>query len=118
MQKFLNDLAKAYQADDNFKMKLDRFQHALKSEDWRFFITLAMAMKNHMAVDMFTAHYTKLTPQEKDIRQRTYANMNDVLDFFMNPLSYFRKKSKISVMAKRFMPDLQKKKGDLKNNIN
>jgi hypothetical protein len=112
MQKLLNDLSKAYQSDDDFKMKMDGFQRALKSEEWRFFITLAMAMKNHMAVDMFTAQYTKLTAEEKDIRQRTYSNINEILDFFMNPLRYFQKKSKFSMVSKRFMPDLQKKKGE------
>lgn len=109
MHKFLNDLAKAYQSDDEFKSRIDRFQHALKSEEWRFFITLVMAMKNHMAVDMFTDHYTKLPPDEKDVIQRTYANMNDVLDFFMSPLNYFKKKNRFSAAAKRFMPDLQQK---------
>jgi hypothetical protein len=114
MQQFLNDLAKAYQADEGFKGKMDKFQHALKSEEWRFFITLCMAMKNHMAVDMFTAKYTKLSAEEKDVRQRAYANMNEVLDFFMRPLGYFNKKSKFTLAAKRFMPDLKDKKGTSK----
>lgn len=111
MQQFLNDLAKSYQVDDEFKSRVDNFQRALKSEEWRFFITLCMAMKNHMAVDMFTHKYTRLSADEKDVLQRTYANLNEVLDFFMRPLGHFAKKSRFSNAAKRFMPDLNGKKG-------
>jgi len=112
VQKFLSELAKAYQADDDFKSKFDKFQRVLKTEEWRFFITLCMAMKNHMATGMFKPEYTKLSAEEKDIIQRTFAHMNEVLDFFLNPLGWFQKKSKLQIAAKRFMPDLKKGKSD------
>jgi hypothetical protein len=109
MRKFLSEVAKSYQSDDAFKGRVDKFQRALKSEEWLFFITLCMAMKNHMATGMFKPEYTKLSAEEKDIIQRTFANMNELLDFFMSPLGWFQKKGKFQIAAKRFMPDLKKK---------
>ena len=109
MQRFLSDLAKLYKADDNFKDHMDKFQRVLKTEEWRFFITLCMSMKNHMATGMFKPEYTKLSAEEKDIIQRTFANMNEMLDFFMGPLRWFQKKSKFQIAAKRFLPDFDKK---------
>ena len=109
MQKFLSQLAKSYQSDDEFKGRMDKFQRALKSEEWRFFIMLCMAMKNHMATGMFKPEYTKLPANEKDIIQRSFAQVNEMLDFFMGPLSWFQKKNKFQIAAKRFMPDLKKK---------
>ena len=109
MQKFLNEIAKSYKADDGFKGRMDKFQAVLKTEEWRFFIMLCMAMKNHMATGMFKPEYTKLPAEEKDIVQRTFANMNEMLDFFMGPLGWFQKKNRFQIAAKRFMPDLEKK---------
>jgi hypothetical protein len=109
MRKFLNELAKAYEADDEFRGKMDKFQRVLKSEEWRFFVTLCMAMKNHMATGMFKPEYTKLPAEEKDIVQRTFANMNEMLDFFLSPVGWFKRKNKFQIAAKRFMPDLKKK---------
>ena len=105
MQKFLSEIAKAYQNDDGFKGRMDKFQHALKTEEWRFFIMLCMSMKNHMATGMFKPEFTKLSAEEKDIVQRTFANMNELLDFFMGPLGWFQKKNRFQIAAKRFMPD-------------
>jgi hypothetical protein len=110
VQKFLNQLAKSYKSDDEFKGRMDKFQRALKSEEWRFFITLCMAMKNHMATGMFKPEFTKLSAEEKDIVQRTFANMNEILDFFMGPLGWFQKKNKFQIAVDRFKPDQGKGK--------
>jgi len=47
-----------------------------------------------MANDMFSRNYTALDQSEKDVVQRTYYNVGQILDFLSNPLPWVQKKSR------------------------
>ena len=43
---------------------------------------------------MFSRKHTQLTDREKDVVQRTYYNINQILDFLLDPLGKIKKQSK------------------------
>ena len=58
-----------------------------------------------MATDMFSKHYTALPPGDKDVMQKTYYNIDQMLNFLMNPISWMKKTSKWQV----FQTNLKRK---------
>jgi len=53
-------------------------------------------MKGQMAIDMFSHKHTLLDETEKDIVQRTYYNINQILTFLSEPDKWVKKRSKWS----------------------
>lgn len=70
------------------------YERALKTEEWAFLRDAIMLMRGQMAVDMFSRHYTNLDETEKDVVQRTYYNINQMLEFLSEPEKWIRKRSR------------------------
>jgi len=66
----------------------------LNSEDWKFLVDAIMLIKGQMAIDMFSRKYTLLDETEKDIVQRTYYNINQILTFLSEPERWVKKRSR------------------------
>jgi len=53
-----------------------------------------MTIKGIMATDMFSKNHTLLDEREKDIIQRTYYNIDQMLTFLVSPMAWMQKKGR------------------------
>ena len=51
-----------------------------------------------MSVDMLDSSFTKLSPEEKDLQQRTYAGINELIMFLIDPLKEVAKKNQFKAV--------------------
>lgn len=94
MKQLLNEFPRLYQDHDEFKRRLNSYQRVVKSEDWQFVRDTILTIKGNIYNDMLSARYTKKSPVEKDIEQRTYYNVMQILDFLSDPLKWIKQKGK------------------------
>lgn len=66
----------------------------LNTPDWNFLKDAILLIRGQMAVDMFSRHHTNLDETEKDVVQRVYYNINQILEFLLEPEKWIRKRSK------------------------
>ena len=94
MKSLLTQFITYFEQSEEFQRELTALERAIKSKEWQFFKTMLLSMQGIMANDMLSKKYTNLDPTEKDVTQRTYYNINQMLMFFMNPLRWVKKRSK------------------------
>jgi len=92
MRNLLHQFFQLYLANEEFQQKSRRFQEALKTENWVFLKDIIFMIKGEMLSDMFSRDYMKLSAEEKDVVQRTYYNLNQILEFLLHPASWMQKK--------------------------
>ena len=88
----LTTVTKYMDAYDEVADMAGNFERALKTKDWEFFKQVAITIKAEMQTDMFSKKFTELSLEEKDITQRTYYNINQILDFLLNPVGWTKKR--------------------------
>ena len=93
MRNLLKVVTELYEKNNDFQRKLGSYDRAMKTEDWKFMHDAILIIKGQMAVDMFSRSHTQLDATEKDVIQRTYHYMNDILTFLSEPEKWVRKKS-------------------------
>ncbi len=74
---------------------MESYSKVSKTPDWQFLQDAIVLIKGQMAVDMFSSQYTNLSPEEKDLTQKIYFYLNEILTFFANPASWVNKRQKI-----------------------
>lgn len=94
IKNLLNNFVEFYEKNEQFQQQLEQLHRATKTKEWKFYTDILMTVKGIMANDMFSKHYTLLDEKEKDITQRTYYNIDQMLTFLMNPIGWMKKKSK------------------------
>lgn len=99
MKNLLKTIEDRFQGDDAFQRLLLNYSRAMKSEDWQFFLYAIEAVKAEMREDLLSQRFTTLDAVEKDVQQRAYYNIRQVLDFLANPNEWIIKKD---IKRKRF----------------
>ena len=94
MKSLLNQFVHFYQTDPEFQREINNFQLAIKSSQWKFYKQMLLIIRGIMANNMFSKQFTTLDAKEKDIAQRTYYNIDQILTFLLDPLKWIEKKSK------------------------
>ena len=94
MQNLVRQFETLFNSHDGFKQKLGSYSRAMKTEDWQFLVDAIRIIQGQMALDMFSLRHTKLTQSEKDVVQRTYYNIYQILDFLVNPQGWINKREK------------------------
>jgi len=90
MKNLIAEFYRKYMTDERIQHKADMYERALKSPDWEFLRDTLYTLRNEMALDMFSKRFTKLTAEEKDVAQRTYANIYEITGFLLNPVGWIR----------------------------
>lgn len=83
--------------NSEFQTRQAAYERVLKSKEWEFVRDTLLTLKSRMLNDMLSLEYTKLDPTEKDVRQRAYYQMDELITFLSNPTKWIRFK-------RRFMP--------------
>ena len=69
-------------------------------------------IRGQMAVNMFSDRHTKLPEREKDVMQRTYSNINQMIAFLLDPGKWVKKKIKwkqdLTQLIGKAKPNLKK----------
>ena len=84
MKSLVNQFVKTFENNEEFQRRLDAYDRILKTEDWMFVKDVLITIKGTMMSDMFSAKFTNLDKEEKDVLQKTYFNINKFLIFCLN----------------------------------
>ena len=79
----------------------ERYYALAKSDGWQMHLRHMEKLKLLMSVDMLDESFTKLSAEEKDIRQRTYAGIAEVLNFLQQPFKDVQKKAKLKAVENK-----------------
>lgn len=90
----LNQFIELYDNEEEYRRRLANYQRVLKTEEWAFLRDSLMTIKGVMMGDMFSRRFTDLDQQEKDVAQKTYYQMDQILTFLLNPSGWIKKRSK------------------------
>lgn len=77
------DFTKAISADDaNAKNYLAMREHS----GWKMHLALLTVIRNGIVKEVLSKQFTELDSNEKDIMQRSFHNIDLMIDFLLNPL--------------------------------
>lgn len=99
MKSLLTQFIELFDKEEEYKRRLANYQRILKTEEWQFFRDTLMTIRGTMATDMFSRKYTDLNVQEKDVIQKTYYNIDQMIAFLLNPLGWMKKRSKWQILT-------------------
>lgn len=85
---------------DEYKRRLDAYDRILKTEEWKFLRDTFMTIKAEILADMLSRKHTDLSETEKDVIQKTYYNINQMLDFLSEPKKWIAKRSRWESVVK------------------
>ena len=109
MRNLLNSLIQTVDGNEEFQRQLADYERVSKSVQWQFVRDVLLTIKGSILTDMFSQAYTKLDPVEKDVQQRTYYQINQLLEFLMQPTGWISRKRKLRMPTIR--PGKTKPKG-------
>lgn len=80
-------------SNEEYARKLVALERASKSDEWRTVIEILWTIKNKMASELVSSRkITELGATEKDIVQRVYHEVNEIIDFLTTPMKWVGKK--------------------------
>ena len=85
MRKFVMEIAKQCVSDDAFVQNFRQFLDMRSDPSWQAFVRLLHTVQGLMATELLSDRFAKEDALEKDIKQRTYANIRHFLEFLENP---------------------------------
>jgi len=109
VRNLLNSFISTVEGNEEFQRQLADYEHVAKSPQWKFVQDILLTMKGTILTDMFSQKYTALDPVEKDVQQRAYYQINQILEFLMQPSGWIKRKRKFSMPTIR--PGSTKPKG-------
>lgn len=105
MKNLVSIFEKLFNTNDEFKRQAQNYTRALKTEEWKFLVNAIQLIQGQMAVNMFSKKHTDLSKTEKDVVQKTYYNINQILDFLVSPQNWITRRN----LIKQKLADLSKK---------
>jgi hypothetical protein len=97
MRELLGKFTGLFLKDEKFAQNLDSYIRFLGTKDGIFFRTMMQTMMTMMVEDMLSKQFTALDPTEKDVNQRTYHNLYEILLFLSAPSRWIADKTKVKM---------------------
>ena len=95
----LRQLRDLFDNNERFQRQLESYARAMDTLDFKFMQDAMMMIRGQMAIDLLSRSHTLKDKEEKDVIQRTYYNINLMLEFLGEPKKWIKKRSKRKVMA-------------------
>lgn len=95
MKYLLKEIQDFMETDDAFRQRAANYTRHMKTQELEFMVLAIQIIKGIMLTDLLSFKHTNSDPYEKDVTQRTYYNINQILDFLSSPEGWFRKKNKL-----------------------
>ena len=85
-------------SDEEYNRRFSSLEFAAKSPEWKTVIEILWGIKNNMASELLaSSKLTELDAAEKDIVQRVYHEVNEIIDFLTAPTKWVQKKGLLSL---------------------
>ena len=101
MKSLLRDIFDLNQQNDEFKRQLENYARYIELPEGRFVKDIFTVIKGTILITMLSSAYTKLDQTEKDVMQRTFFHITEMLDFLLAPVKTVQKKESISNLASK-----------------
>lgn len=115
MKKQLKKFVALCNTNEEYQRKLDMLIRVSKSEEWRFVISLLWSIKSDMAAELLeSSKYTKEDHESKDVTQKVYHNIAEMIDFFAQPRNWIAKKNRLQLSIQKIKgekPERMKQNG-------
>lgn len=85
MKKFIKQIARLYATDEAAAQGFRKFYFLRQQEGWSEFVRLMHIIRGLMGTEMFGRRHTDLSAEEKDVQQRVFSGINELLEFLENP---------------------------------
>ena len=92
MKNLINEFT-PYLDSEEFVKRMDAYARIIKTPEWKFVSDIFLTIKGEMMVDMFSQKYTVLPEKDKDVLQKTYYQINLILEFLSDPKQWAKKKT-------------------------
>ena len=87
----LFEVAKWWERSEDFQRGVQDYERAINSKDWFFIRDLFLGFQGIIATDILSKRFTELDPTEKDVSQRAYFQMVQILEFLSDPMKWMKK---------------------------
>ena len=104
MESILREISVTYWRGNNDDRKLTNYVAMRQHPGWPVLQEFLLLMRGTIAENMLSKRFTELDCTEKDIRQRTYYNMDEVIRFLLDPVSKARKLAGIAKHNQKMTP--------------
>jgi len=96
MKNLTNQFVRYYENSEEFQRRLHAYDKLIKTNEFEFFRDTLVTIQGTMMLDLLSNRIATLSKEEKDVIQRTYYNVNQILDYLSNPRGWIRRKSRFS----------------------
>ena len=107
MRELLGNFTALFLKDEKFSSNLNSYVRFLESKDGMFFRTMMQTMMSMMVEDMLSKRYTQLEAVEKDVEQRAYYQIYEILLFLSSPTKWIRDKTAYKMSVNPSLTDRQ-----------
>ena len=101
MNHIISQLVRKVTATEEDKRKVDKYVQMQALEGWKTHQEYLLYLRGLMAEDLLSDRFTSLKPIEKDVCQRAYAMVDQMVLFLLDPLAKARKLNVIAVHNKK-----------------
>lgn len=100
MKSLLNNFVTYYSKFNEFQNKVDEYQRAIETKEWKFLKDTILVVKSQMVQDLLSKEFTNMNAGDKDVLQKTYYNINLILDYLENPVRWFKRINRFKQVLK------------------
>jgi len=97
---------------EEYQQKINNLSRVMKTEEWVVVVEILWSIKNKMASDLLQSHrITMMDSGEKDIVQRVYHEVNEIIDFLTKPVNWISKKGRLTQVLSRVKKEREAQNG-------
>jgi len=100
MKSLLNNFVVYYDKYEEFQRKVDQYQRAIESKEWEFLKDTILVIKSEMYQQLLSKKFTDMNAGDKDVLQKTYYNVNQILDYLESPVRWFKRINRFKQVLK------------------
>ena len=117
MRELLGNFTALFLKDEKFRDNLASYIRFLESRDGIFFRTMLQTMMSMMVEDLLSKRYTLLGATEKDVEQRAYHQIYEILLFLSSPSKWIKDKTAYKMSVNPNLADRQTGKSQKKGTM-
>lgn len=97
MNKHINKVLKELFGSDAGQQAFRKYYQMTEHPGWKTHQDILITLKGLIVEEILSKKFTDLSSSEKDVQQRAYAGINEIIDFLINPVSKAQKLNAIKL---------------------
>ena len=102
IKKLLKKLSRDFYSSESVEGTVSSYKEMMRSKGWEIHSNLLYTLMTMIANDMLSERFTKLDQEEKDLQQRTYAHIDAICRFLLNPTQHVEQVNQLVKLNKAF----------------